>query len=402
VLSEEQLCILEQVLNHRVAVITGGPGTGKTTLVRAVTTVLSGMGKKMLLAAPTGRAARRLSEVTHRPAETIHRLLRYNLSTGLFDKNQDDPLEADAVIIDEASMVDTLLMACLVSAVSMTSRLILVGDAFQLPSIGSGNVLADMIRSRMIPSFELTAIFRQARESPIVIAAHKVRNGEMPPLKPYAHFAGESDFFFIEEEDPKQAAAMVEQLCIRILPMALDLDPVSDIQVITPMHKGETGTLNLNYVLQKKMNPGQKSAVKAGRFKINDKVMHLKNNYQKEVFNGDIGMISEINLEKEELTVNYDGRMVLYQFDELDALTLAYAISVHKSQGSEYPAVIVLMMTGHFVLLQRNLLYTAITRGSRLVVIVGTRKALQIALNNNKPAERLSLLAHRLDSPAAI
>jgi exodeoxyribonuclease V alpha subunit len=272
-----------------------------------------------------------------------------------------------------------------------------VGDAFQLPSIGSGNVLSDMIRSRMIPSFELTVIFRQALESPIVIAAHKVRNGEMPPLKPYAHFAGESDFIFMEEEDPKQAAALVEQLCVRILPQELNLDPVSDIQVITPMHKGEAGTLNLNYVLQKKMNPGQKTAAKAGRFKINDKVMHLKNNYQKEVFNGDIGMISEINLEKEDLTVNYDGRMVLYQFDELDALALAYAISVHKSQGSEYPAVIVLMMTGHFALLQRNLLYTAITRGSRLVVIVGTRKALQIALHNNKPAERLSLLAHRLD-----
>ena len=395
--SVEQLHILEKILTHRIAIITGGPGTGKTTLVRAITMLLNDLGDTILLAAPTGRAARRLSEVTRRPAETIHKMLRFNLSTGAFDKHQDDPLEADTVIVDEVSMVDTLLMAQLVNAVSVSSRLILVGDAFQLPSIGPGNVLSDMIRSTSIPCFELKTIFRQAHESPIVLAAHSVRNGNMPDLKPYDHPQDASEFFFIEEEIPGNAVGTIVELCTKTFPENLKLDPISDVQVITPMHKGDVGTLNLNQVLQKKMNPGKKHQIKGGRFKRNDKVMHLKNNYQKEVFNGDIGTICDVDSEKSVLSVNYDGRIVAYGFDELDELSLAYAISVHKSQGSEYPAVIVPLVTQHFPMLQRNLLYTAITRGSHIVVIIGTKKALKIALNNNKPEQRLSMLWRRLD-----
>ena len=395
--SEEQLHILENILNHRVVIVTGGPGTGKTTLVRAITMLLNDLGETILLAAPTGRAARRLSEVTRQPAETIHKMLRFNLSTGEFDKNQDDPVEADTVIVDEVSMVDTVLMAQLINAVSMASRLILIGDAFQLPSIGPGNVLADMIHSILIPSFELKTIFRQAHESPIVLSAHKVRNGDMPDLSPYDHPTGMSEFFFIEEEVPANAVNTIVALCAEKFPEKLNLNPLSDVQVITPMHKGEVGTLNLNQVLQKKMNPGKRNQIKGGRFKLHDKVMHLKNNYQKEVFNGDIGTICHVDSEKSVLTVNYDNRSVAYGFDELDELSLAYAISVHKSQGSEYPAVIVPLMTQHFPLLQRNLLYTAITRGSHIVVVIGTRKALRIALNNNLPEQRLSRLGKRLD-----
>ena len=395
--SEEQMDILEGLLSHRMAIITGGPGTGKTTLVRSIAVILTKMGKKILQAAPTGRAARRLSEVTMRKAETLHKLLRYNLATQAFDKDRDDPLEADAVIIDEASMIDTVLMFHLINAVPMTARLILVGDIFQLPSIGPGNVLSDMIKSQKIQTFELTQIFRQASESPIIANAHRIRKGRIPELPSFQTSMPKTGFYFIEEKRPEAVVETITELCQTVLPQGLRINPVNDIQVITPMHKGVAGTLNLNQVLQKVMNPDTRAnRSRKYRFRIHDKVMHLKNNYQKDVFNGDIGIVHEIDSDKRKVYVNFDERIVGYDEEDLDELALAYAISVHKSQGSEYPVVIVPLLTQHFLLLQRNLLYTAVTRGRYLVIIIGTGKALEIALNNDKPRQRMSCLAKRI------
>ena len=398
-LSAEQLAVLERVFSHRIAVITGGPGTGKTTLLRSISTVFQARGRRLLLAAPTGRAAHRLAEVTRRKASTIHRLLGYNFSDNGFIQNRDNPLDADAVIVDEASMVDTILMFSLLTALPLSARLILVGDVSQLPSVGPGNVLADMIDSGCIPVFYLNKIFRQDRQSAIIINAHRVREGASPDFSDSAEIDTLSDFYFIEQRDPDQAAARIVELCCDELPTKFGLDPVNDIQVLTPMHKGAVGTINLNNLLQKALN-GQSFGVKTTGvpYKPGDKVMHLKNNYQKEVYNGDIGIVDRIDNHKAYLAVKYDGKTVGYDFDELDELTMAYAISIHKSQGSEYPAVIVPLMTQHYVLLQRNLLYTAMTRGKTLVILTGTRKALNIALKNDKPHRRLSMLAARLNS----
>jgi len=395
--SDMQLQILTDILSHRAVIITGGPGTGKTTLIRSICAVFETLGRRILLAAPTGRAARRLSEVTRRKASTIHRLLGCHLTDGQFEKNRDNPLDVDVLIIDEASMVDVLLMNNLIRAVPMGSVLVLVGDVFQLPPVGPGNVLSDLIGSKAIPSFELTEIFRQAQESPIVMNAHKVRTGRLPDLTRQNIADGDTEFYFIEQTDPARAAEIAVSLCAEELPSRFHLDPVRDIQVLTPMHKGQAGTIHLNQMLQNALNPdtGQDRRKKGKGFRVGDKVMHLKNNYQKDVFNGDIGAVSTIDGEDEQLLVDYDGREVEYRFEELDELTLAYAISVHKSQGSEYPAVIVPLLTEHFILLQRNLLYTAMTRGRRLVVLVGDRKAIEIALKNDKPKQRLSGLAYR-------
>jgi exodeoxyribonuclease V alpha subunit len=398
-LSTEQLQVLEKVFSHRIAIITGGPGTGKTTLLRSISTVFQAQGRRLLLAAPTGRAARRLAEVTRRKASTIHRLLGYNFTDNGFMRNRDNPLDADAVIIDEASMVDTVLMYNLLAAVPLSARLVLVGDVFQLPSVGPGNVLADMIDSGCIPVFYLNRIFRQDRESAIIINAHRVREGELPDFPDATEIDDLSDFYFIEQGDPERAAARIVELCCEKLPAKFGLDPVNDIQVLTPMHKGTVGTINLNSLLQKVLNRQPVDMKTTGiSFKSGDKVMHLKNNYQKEVYNGDIGIVDRIDNQKAELAVNYYGKTVSYDFDELDEMTMAYAISIHKSQGSEYPAVIVPLMTQHYVLLQRNLLYTAMTRGKKLVILIGTRKALNIALKNDKSHWRLSRLADRLNS----
>jgi len=398
-LSAEQLQVLEKVFSHRIAIITGGPGTGKTTLLRSISTVFQTQGRRLLMAAPTGRAARRLSEVTRRKASTIHRLLGYSFTDSGLMRNRDNPLDADAVIIDEASMVDTVLMYNLLAAVPLSARLVLVGDVSQLPSVGPGNVLADMIESGCIPVFYLNKIFRQDRESAIIVNAHRVRGGEPPDFADSTEIDDLSDFYFIEQSDPDQAAARIVELCCEELPAKFGLDPVNDIQVLTPMHKGAVGTINLNNLLQKALNR-QSLGLKTSKipFKPGDKVMHLKNNYQKEVYNGDIGIVDRIDDQKAELAVNYYGQAVSYNFDELDEMTMAYAISIHKSQGSEYPAVIVPLMTQHYVLLQRNLLYTAMTRGKTLVILTGTRKALNIALENDKPHQRLSSLAVRLSS----
>jgi len=397
-LSLEQIQVLEGILSHRVAILTGGPGTGKTTLIKSITAILEFLGMRVLLAAPTGRAARRLSEVTRRKATTIHRLLGYRLADARFEKNQRDPLDIDALIIDEASMVDLFLMYHLLNAVPVNAMLILVGDVFQLPSVGPGSILSDLINAKRIKTFELKEIFRQSQESPIVINAHRIRRGEPPLFNTDNEATDPSQFYFIQKNDPSEAVQTIVELCNKAVPERFSLDPVDEIQVLTPMHKGEVGTLNLNQMLQDALNPGPDVfEIYGARFKPGDKVMHLKNNYIKEVFNGDIGRICSIDPSNQNLSVDFDGsRTVAYDFTELDELTLAYAISVHKSQGSEYPAVIIPIMTQHFALLQRNLLYTAITRGKILVVLVGTQKALSIALKNDTPRKRNSALSHRL------
>ncbi len=397
-LSDEQMAVLEGILSHRAAIITGGPGTGKTTLIRAIGAIFGALGKRIILAAPTGRAARRLSEVTGRKAATIHRLLGFNLASGYFEKDRNDPLDADVLIVDEVSMVDTPLMFHLLDALPMQCVLILVGDVFQLPSVGPGNVLSDLIQSDVLPVFYLNEVFRQARESAIIMNAHRIRNGDPPLFERPDESDDLSEFYFIEQRDTAKIVETIVELCSRAIPKKFFLDPVQDIQVITPMHKGDVGTINLNQVLQKNLNRLPDGAEKIQRFKTGDKVMHLKNNYVKEVFNGDIGRITVVDKNEETLTVDYEGRIVPYDFAELDELTLAYAISIHKSQGSEYPAVIIPVTTQHYVMLQRNLIYTAATRGRKLVILIGTRKALAIALKNDKPRQRLSFLAERLAS----
>jgi exodeoxyribonuclease V alpha subunit len=396
-LSDEQTRVLTAVLAQRIAIITGGPGTGKTTLIRSLTAVMEALGKKILLAAPTGRAARRLGEVTGRPTATIHKLLGYNFSEQAFERDQDDPLETDALIVDEASMVDLVLMHQLVKAVPMTAVLILVGDVFQLPSVGPGSVLSDLIRSQRLPVHALNTIFRQAEESPIVIAAHHIRNGRMPEMVPTESPIAPAQFCFVAESRPARAVDTIVTLCRDILPARYSLDPIRDIQVLTPMHRGEVGTLHLNQMLQRALNPP--APIENGghaRLRPGDKVMHLRNDYQKEVFNGDIGTILSAEGNGSRLSVEFYGRSVAYDWNELEDLSLAYAISVHKSQGSEYPAVVVPVMTQHYPLLQRNLIYTALTRAKTLVVLIGTPQALAMAVKNDTPRKRLSRLAERL------
>ena len=396
-LSSEQTAVIANIFAFRVAIVTGGPGTGKTTLIRSITAVFESLGKQVVLAAPTGRAARRLAQVSGHKAHTIHRLLGYNPVEDGFEHNADNPLQTDVVIIDEASMVDTLLMAQLLQAVHVSSRLILVGDAFQLPSVGAGNVLADLIRSQAIRTFELNEIFRQDRESAIILNAHRVRRGARPVIAP-SDFSGQiTDFYFFDVKRPEAVLETIVDLARRVIPKHFALDPINDIQVLTPMHKGVVGTINLNRVLQERLNPHPEALRIGGRsFKPGDKVMHLKNNYRKDVFNGDSGILCSLDLKTEIATVDYDGRIVEYEFAELEEIGPAYAVTVHKSQGAEYPAVIIPLVTQHFVMLQRNLLYTAITRGKQLVVLIGTRKALDIALRNDRPRQRLSGLTARL------
>ncbi len=395
-LSKEQWSALRTTLCSKVSILTGGPGTGKTTLVKAILAVFEGAGKRVLLAAPTGRAAKRLSEVTGHEAKTIHRLLAYNFQRRGFQKNENNPLDAHVIIVDEGSMVDIFLMLSLAKAVPPTAVLILVGDVYQLPSVGPGNVLADMIDSGQVPVVFLKKIFRQARESLIVLNAHQINQGKFPRLPP-SDPQTLQDFYFIEQDDPEKVLSTILELCSVRIPERFKLHPLSDIQVLTPMHKGTVGTANLNRVLQQALNPSSDVVERMGRtFRRADKVMQIRNNYTKGVFNGDIGTIRRIEHDMQRVVVEYDGRSVDYSFAELDEVVLAYAVSVHKSQGSEYAAVILPVMTQHFVLLQRNLIYTGITRAKELVVLIGTRKALAIAIRNDKPQQRLTRLAARL------
>ena len=380
----------------KVLIITGGPGTGKTTIITAILRIFQQLKLRILLAAPTGRAAKRMNEATGWEAKTIHRLLEYSPHKGGFKKDQDDPLEADVVIIDETSMVDTLLMYHLLEAIPSHAHLILVGDVDQLPSVGPGNVLKDIIKSGKFTVVRLTEIFRQTQESMIVVNAHKINQGQLPVFKEMER-PEKTDFQFIQEEDPEKILQNILDLCSERIPRDFRFHPLREIQVLAPMHKGIIGVANLNIELQKRLNPGQSGITRGTwNFKLGDKVMQIVNNYDKDVFNGDIGWISKIDPEEREVVIDFDGRLVPYDYSDLDEVVLAYAVSVHKSQGSEYPVVILPVVTQHYLLLQRNLIYTGITRAKKLVIMIGTKKALAIAIRNNKPQRRYTLLSERL------
>jgi exodeoxyribonuclease V alpha subunit len=392
-LSEQQMHAVRDSMDRKVMVITGGPGTGKTTIIKAIIAIQKKMGHRVLLGAPTGRAAKRMSEATCCEAKTLHRLLEFSPKDGKFKRDEDNPLDADAFVIDETSMVDTTLMYYLLKAIPLPATLILVGDVDQLPSVGAGSVLKDIIDSGLIPVVRLNEIFRQSKQSMIIVNAHLVNSGRMPDLTG----TGKADFHFVEVEKPEDALARLVGLCRDRIPQRFGFHAVDDIQVLTPMHKGTVGAFNLNVELQKELNPSKDEISRTGRtFKTGDKVMQIRNNYDKDVYNGDIGRITKIDREEQEVYVNFDGKLTGYDFSELDELVLAYATSVHKAQGSEYPAVVIPILIQHYVLLQRNLLYTGITRGKKLVVLVGTKKALAIAVHNNKPQLRYTLLKERL------
>ncbi len=405
-LAADQVKAVRSALDDKLLVITGGPGTGKTTITHAILQIFSRLGARSLLAAPTGRAAKRMSEAAGHDAKTIHRLLEFSFQKGGFQRNSENPLDCQLLIVDEASMIDTLLMQALLGAVPPGATLILVGDANQLPSVGPGNVLGDIIASGVVPVVELKEIFRQAGASQIVVNAHRINNGMFPLIEPPADAARESDFYFIQQEDPDRVLETILKLIGERIPHYFKkkrrpgrtgFDPLDDVQVLTPMHRGIVGAANLNERLQDALNPGENGLVRGQRgYRLGDKVMQIRNNYDKEVFNGDIGRIRTIDPVAQELTVSFDDRQVRYDFADLDEIVLAYAVSVHKSQGSEYPAVVIPVLTQHYVLLQRNLIYTAITRGRELVVLVGTRKALAIAINNDKPQQRFTHLKQRL------
>ena len=394
-LDDRQLDAVRMALEQKMLIITGGPGTGKTTIIHAILKIYEQLNVNILLAAPTGRAAKRMSETTGHEARTIHRLLEYSMKHGGFQKNDQFPLDCDLLIVDEASMIDMILLHHLLKAVPRTATMIFVGDVNQLPSVGAGNVLKDIIDCGRIPVAFLNRIFRQAKESRIILAAHDINKGIIPVFNAADP---ESDCYFIQKEMPEEVLATILTLVKHRIPHRFGFDPMEDIQVLTPMHRGEIGAGNLNIVIQDGLNPHQEGLERGGRrYRINDKVMQRVNNYDKDVYNGDIGRITDINREDQQVRATFDGREVIYDFSDLDELVLAYAISIHKSQGSEYPCVIIPLLTQHYILLQRNLLYTAITRGRRLVVFVGTRKALAIAVKNDKTVHRYTFLKHRLN-----
>ncbi len=393
-LAKNQRQALAAALNGRVLVVTGGPGTGKTTLVRGITQIFGARKQRVLLAAPTGRAAKRLTQATGSDAKTIHRLLEFNPRSWTFTRDRENPLEADVVVVDEVSMLDIELAAHLLEAIPPGCRLVLVGDADQLPSVGPGNVLRDLIASGVVPLVRLDHIFRQAEASRIVVNAHRINSGRMPIAEGNN---ADADFFFVARDDPVEAAELAVDFAARRIPNHFHLDPVDDIQVLAPMHRGELGVRRLNERLQEELTPsGPEITIGPRRFRLGDKIMQVRNNYDLEIFNGDIGRVEFFDEDSDEMVVRFDGRAVAIPHDNLEDLIPAYACTIHKSQGSEYPAVVIVLHHQHHIMLQRNLLYTAVTRGRRLVVIVGSRRALARAVDNATQRSRFTLLADRL------
>ena len=385
---------LTLAMSHKVSIMTGGPGVGKTTLVRALVDVFTRRKLTVTLAAPTGRAAKRMEEATGQPAATLHRLLKYQPRTGQFEHGPDLPLEGHVFILDEVSMIDLLLMSAFLAALPDPSHLVLVGDIDQLPSVGPGNVLRDLIDSGSVPSVKLDVVFRQESGGWIVRNAHRVNQGE-PLLLPEGE--DDSDFYFIERHEPDHVIALIKDLVTNRIPDRFGFDPMTDIQVLTPMRRYQLGADNLNELLQEWLNPVGPQMERFGRaYRAGDRVMQIRNNYDKDVFNGDIGRIATLNMEDQRLTVDMDGRVIAYDFNDLDELVHAYACTIHKAQGCEYPAVIVLLATQHFRMLQRNLLYTALTRGKKLVCLAGSSKAVHIAIKNNEIGLRRTGLRQRL------
>jgi exodeoxyribonuclease V alpha subunit len=394
--SSKQKLAIRECFYQKFLIITGGPGTGKTTIIKAVVDVFHRWRKKVLLAAPTGRAAKRLSEATEREAKTIHRALEFNPKMGIFRRSDKYPLIGDALIIDEFSMVDLPLMFHLIKAVPQWMHLILVGDKDQLPSVGPGNLLRDIIDSKRVEVVRLDEIFRQAKDSLIVQNAHRINHGESL-IKPQKGDK-DADFYFIQQNDDQKVFETIMSLCTSRIPSKLNIDPVSpQIQVISPMYRGLVGVDNLNKELQQRLNPNQQGLKFGNRLiKVQDKVMQVRNNYDKDVFNGDIGIVSHIDKQKYRVEVDFYGRPVFYEREEMEDITLAYAVSVHKSQGSEYKSVVMPLLTQHYIMLQRNLFYTALTRAKELSVIIGSYKALYIAIKNDQPVKRNCLIKERL------
>jgi exodeoxyribonuclease V alpha subunit len=395
-LAPSQKKAVREALGSKVVVITGGPGVGKTTLVNSLLRILNAKRLRCLLCAPTGRAARRLSDATGEEAKTIHRLLEFQPARRQFRHHSGNTLDCAVVILDEASMVDVVLMNHLVAALPVGATLVLVGDVDQLPSVGPGQVLRDLIDSGTVTVLRLTEVFRQADESRIVTNAHRIQEGLEPDLEPPT--TGVGDFFFVPAESEEEVLEKIGALVKDRIPKRFGLDPRRDVQVLVPMNRSSLGARAVNVHLQEILNPsGQPSVARFGfNYRLHDKVMQIKNNYDKDVFNGDVGFVTEIRPDDEQLDVRYDSRVVRYSYAELDELLPAYACSVHKSQGSEYPAVVLLLHTQHFVMLQRNILYTAVTRAKRLVVIVGSRRALSLALRTDEQKRRISGLRERL------
>jgi len=390
-LAESQRDAIRLALKAKALVITGGPGVGKTTIVNSILRILAAKGVKLLLCAPTGRAAKRMTEATGVEAKTIHRLLEVDPKNGGFKRNGDNPLDCDLLVVDEASMVDVMLMQALVKAIPDSSALLVVGDIDQLPSVGPGQILADIIASGALPVVRLTEVFRQAAQSRIIVNAHRLNQGLMPDL---ATSNADSDFYFVPAEDPETAVQRILELVKTRIPRRFGFDPIRDIQVLCPMNRGGVGARSLNVELQAVLNPaGVRKVERFGwTFAPGDKVMQIENDYDKEVYNGDIGYVEDVDVEAGELIAHFDGRAVTYGFGELDTLVPAYAATIHKSQGCEYPAVIIPVLTQHYPMLQRNLLYTGITRGKRLVVLVGQKKAIAIAVRNVSGRRRWSKL----------
>jgi exodeoxyribonuclease V alpha subunit len=395
ILAESQVAAIRLALMSKVLVMTGGPGVGKTTIVRAILRILAAKGVRLLLCAPTGRAAKRMTEATGFEAKTIHRLLEVDPKGGGFKRGDDNPLDCDLLVIDEASMVDIMLMQALMKAIPDKAALLIVGDIDQLPSVGPGQVLADVITSGAVPVVRLTEVFRQAAQSRIITSAHRINQGSIPDLSPPGV---DSDFYFVKADDPETAVPRIIELVKTRIPKRFGLDPIRDVQVLCPMNRGGVGARSLNIELQAALNPaGDRKVERFGwTFAPGDKVMQIENDYDRDVYNGDVGNIDDVDPAEGELVVNFDGRAVTYGFGELDALVPAYAATIHKSQGSEYPAVVIPIMTQHYAMLQRNLLYTGVTRGKRLVVLVGQKKAIAIAVRNVSGRRRWSKLAEWL------